>query len=108
MPIVRFEPDGVETEVDEKTKILVAGRRAKSNIRFGCASCKCGTCAVKIDVSEGELSEIDTDEQNMLEKLKLADVAGVRMACRARIVSGLAVVDLDFQNEYDIPDTFEY
>lgn len=107
MPLVTFIPDQVEAEVDENTKLLVAGRRSKSSIRFGCASCKCGTCAVKIDSSQGSLNEIDADERKMLDKLRLSDSPDVRMACKARVMSGNLTVDLEFQNQYDIPDEFE-
>ena len=107
LPKVIFPRDQVIVDVEANTKILVAARRGKANIRFGCASCKCGTCAVKIDSSEGELNEVSEDEDGMLKKLNLNQEPGVRMACRARIVAGTATVDLAFQDQYDIPDHFE-
>ena len=48
MPKVRFIPGQLEDEFEEKTKILKAARRLDTGLRFGCAACRCGQCAVKI------------------------------------------------------------
>ena len=103
MPKVKFVPLEVEIEVAEGTKVLVAGTRAKVPIRYGCASCRCGTCAVRITPNSGELSQMGSDEQALLERMKLSLDGSVRLACRTKVVSGCITVDLDFQNTYS-PD----
>lgn len=107
MPVIKFVPDNLQIEVEENTKVLVAARKAKANIRFGCASCRCGTCAVKLNLENSSVTPADDGEIKMLQKLKLDSMPDVRMACRTRILSGVLEVDLNFQNQYEIPDKFE-
>jgi ferredoxin len=104
MPKVTFLPSETSIEVAEKTKLLVAGRKAKVPIRFGCASCRCGTCAVRLQGSKAELSPMKDDERELLSRMKLPVDGPIRLSCQARILAGEAVVDLDFQDEYS-PDT---
>lgn len=106
MPTVRFLPQDLTVDVDSNVKLLVAANRAKVPIRFGCGSCRCGTCGVAVKVSAGELSAISADEEQMLKRLGF-DLSGeVRMACRARVLSGVVEVDLEFQNSYEPPDEY--
>ena len=63
MPTVTFTPSDISSDVPENTKILVAAKKVKETIRFGCAACKCGTCAVKV---VGRLSQIKPDEEGLL------------------------------------------
>lgn len=107
MPVIKFTPDNLQIEVEENTKVLVAARKVKANIRFGCASCRCGTCAVRLKMENSILTPADEGELKMLKKLELDGMSDIRMACRTRIISGELEVDLDFQNEYEIPDEFE-
>lgn len=100
---VLFNPPKLELEVDEGTKLLVAARKGQTGIRFGCASCRCGTCGVRVDTTQGELSPMKTEEKALLERMDLALDGTVRLACQARVLSGKIEVDLDFQLEYD-PD----
>lgn len=106
MPKVTFIPEQKFAEVDEKTKLLLAGRKAGVTIRFACASCRCGTCCVAVASGRESLSEMKPDELRMLKRLKLPQDGSIRLACQAR-VQGDCVIDLDFQNEYDTPDGFE-
>lgn len=101
MPKVTFKgrTSGVQTfEVQENTKLLVAATRNKVAIRFGCASCRCGTCGVAVE--GGVLSPMRPDEKALLEKMALALDGQVRLACQTRLMAGDLVVDLDFQDTY--------
>lgn len=102
MPTVIFQPAHVSIDVEENTKLLVAGRRAKVPIRFGCAACSCGTCAVSVEV-KGTLSEMKDNEKDLLARMKLPVDGSVRLSCQARILTGTAAVDLSFQETYS-PD----
>lgn len=107
MPKVVFLPSHAEIEVEPSTKILVAARRAKVDIRFGCGACRCGTCAVSLEVSkDGKLSQMQSDEQALLTRIGLVTDGSVRLSCRAKIESGACTVDIDFQNTYS-PGDFE-
>lgn len=105
MPTVRFLPSQTSIDVEENTKILVAGRRARVPIRFGCAACSCGTCAVRVEV-RGTLSAMKENERALLERMKLPIDGSVRLSCQARIIQGAADVDLAFQDTYS-PDQGE-
>ncbi|SMF46301.1 2Fe-2S iron-sulfur cluster-binding protein [Pseudobacteriovorax antillogorgiicola] len=100
MPRVIFKPSGNVSEVPENTKILVAANRIKQDIEFGCASCRCGTCGVRI---RGSLSPMKANEKDLLEKMHLSLDGTIRLACQARVLDSDVEVDLDFQREYS-PD----
>ena len=105
MAKIKFNPQSVEIEVETNTKILSAAMRAKVPIRYGCAACKCGTCGVQVEVN-GELSTMASDEKTLLGRMNLATDGTIRLACRARIIKGEVLVDLDFQETYS-PDQGE-
>jgi ferredoxin len=92
-----------EVETEENSKILAVARRAAVPIRYGCASCRCGTCGVAVNV-EGELLPMENDERTLLTKIKLPTDGSVRLSCRARIKSGKVTVDLAFQDTYSPED----
>lgn len=87
---------------DEGTKILVAARKASVEIRFGCASCRCGTCAIKV-LEGGSLSSPRAEELALLKRMALPLDGSVRLACQARLLGADVEVDLAFQLQYD-PD----
>ncbi len=104
MPTLTFLPQKVMIEVEENVKILVAARRARVPIRFGCAACSCGTCAVSVKTSDAQtLTSMKENEQKLLSRMKLPIDGSVRLSCQARIQSGSCEVDLDFQDTYS-PD----
>lgn len=103
MPRILFTPSQKFTDVDNNTKILLAGRKAGVEVRFGCASCRCGTCGVKITEGAERLSAMKPDEAKLLKRLKLPTDGTVRLACQAR-VNGDCMVDLDFQDTYNPED----
>ena len=98
MPKVVFKPEGGSFDVAPNTKILVAANRNKVAIRYGCASCRCGTCGVK--VSGGTLTPMRADEHQLLQTMNLPISGDVRLACQARIIDGEVEVDLAFQDSY--------
>jgi ferredoxin len=104
---VIFIPQKVGLEVDEGTKILVAARKGQTGIRFGCASCRCGTCGVRVDTKQGSISPMKSEEKDLLERMSLPLDGSVRLACQARVLTGEIKVDLDFQMEYD-PDQGDF
>lgn len=103
MPKVKFLPSDKTVEVSSGTKLLVAAIRNKVPIRYGCAACQCGTCAVKIGGEDFILSVLEEDEKKLLAKMSLSLDGSVRLSCRARLESGEVTVDLDFQETYS-PD----
>lgn len=105
MPTVTFKPVGTTVTVESNTKLLVAATRGKVKIRFGCASCRCGTCGVAVS-GAAELTPMRADETALLQRMGLAADGSIRLACQARIVQGAVDVDLTFQDKYS-PDQGE-
>ena len=109
MPKVIFTPSQKSAEVEPKTKLLLAGRKAGVEIRFACASCRCGTCAVLVrSATSGvsPMSPMKAEETKLLTRLKLSTDGSIRLACQARVESDCSI-DLDFQETYDTPKGFE-
>ena len=98
-----FIPQQVEVEVESGCKVLVAARKGKVNMRYGCVSCRCGTCGVAIKQHQENLVPMADDERNLLEQMQLPTDGSVRLACQTKIEKGTVVVDLDFQQKYS-PD----
>lgn len=104
MPQITFEPSHTEVDVEPNTKILLAARKGKVPLRYGCASCRCGTCAVQVSNKEA-LSAMRPDEEALLKRIGLPLDGSVRLSCQARISSDVAI-DISFQDTYS-PDDIE-
>ncbi len=105
MTTIRFLPVNLAIDVPAQTKILAAANRVKAPIRFGCASCRCGTCGVLLR-GTGTVTPMQDNERQLLTRMGLDPNSGARLACQTRILSGDIEVDLDFQNTYS-PDDIE-
>ena len=92
-------------DVNEGAKLLAVAVRSKQDIRFGCSSGKCGTCAV--EVVAGELSQMENSEKELLKKMSILNGNKVRLSCKARVTAADAGVDLNFQEKYD-PSTLGF
>ena len=101
MSKVTFVPSGTELEVAQDTKILIAARQGKVALRYGCAACSCGTCAVKI-APPAHTAPMKDKERALLTRMKLAADGTIRLSCQARI-TGDILVDVSFQDSYS-PD----
>ena len=104
MPKVSFLPKGESVDIPEDAKLLAAAIRAKTNIRYGCSACRCGTCGVLIVKGKEELSVPKENEISLLTTMKLPLDGSVRLACQSRLGGGDVIVDLAFQNIYS-PDS---
>ena len=95
----------VISDVREGTKVLAVAIRHKVPIRYGCASCRCGTCAVK--VLHGKLSAMEDDERKLLQKVRVLQGDQIRLSCRAKITTTDCAVDLAFQKTYNPATPFD-
>lgn len=103
MPEIKFIPENKLVSVAENVKILAAAIKNKIDIRYGCGACQCGTCGVQIVGDLGGLVPMEEDERTLLERMELETDGSQRLACRAKVISGRTIVDLDFQDTYS-PD----
>ncbi|MDE3268822.1 MAG: 2Fe-2S iron-sulfur cluster-binding protein [Pseudomonadota bacterium] len=98
-----FMPQQVEVEVNADCKILVAARKGKVAMRYGCVSCRCGTCGVRIAQHPENLVPMADDERELLRQMQLPTDGTIRLGCQTKIKQDTVVVDLDFQDKYS-PD----
>lgn len=104
MPKITFEPMHSEVDVDPNTKVLLAAKKGRVALRYGCASCRCGTCAVRVS-NTGSFSPMRGDEEALLKRIGLPADGTVRLSCQARVTSDV-IVDVSFQDTYS-PDDIE-
>ena len=103
MTKVRFIPNQIEGDFEEKTKLLKSALELDTGIRFGCSACRCGQCAVRITKGKESLSTMRENEKQLLSDINLSTSGEIRLSCQARIGTSEVEVDLGFQDEYD-PD----
>lgn len=97
-----FLPLKQAVDVNSGCKILVAARKGKIKMRYGCVSCRCGTCAVQVSPSSN-LVPMAEDEKELLTRMQLPVDGSIRLGCQTKIACGTVEVDLDFQAKYS-PD----
>lgn len=87
MPVVRFEPDGIEIEVAKGTTILRAAEQAGAKLGSACGGvCACSTCHVYVKDGFDDLSDVEDKEEDVLDKS--FDVRpNSRLACRAKLAA---------------------
>jgi len=84
MARVRFEPSGVECEVDAPCSLVdVADDHPASEVPFSCRSANCGTCLVQVVEGAEALDAPSPEELEILEIF--GDGPGMRLCCQARL-----------------------
>lgn len=90
MPKVLFYPAGKCGEVSEGTSILDASEQLGLELKHDCGGfATCSTCRIMVVDGVKNLSEIDLDEENMLEEAELPNP--FRLSCQA-IIKGDVVL----------------
>jgi len=90
MPKVTFYPSEKSGEVPEGMCLLDASERLGLELRHDCGGfATCSTCRILILEGTDHLTEIDLDEENMLEEAELSDP--FRLSCQAKIQGDVVV-----------------
>ena len=100
MPKVRFLREKIEIEVPSGETILGAAKRAGAPEGDRCGGvCACSTCHVYVTKGFDQLSEIEDEEFDILDKA--FDVrASSRLGCQAKIQGGPeAVIEVEISTE---------
>ena len=79
--IVRFEPVGIEIEVDEDQTILRAAFEQGVQLMHGCKEGQCAAC--KSFVLEGDMDEIELDRYSTFALPDMEREEGQTLLCRA-------------------------
>jgi 2Fe-2S ferredoxin len=90
MPKVTFYPSGKSGEVPEKKSVLEAAELLGVELAHECGGfATCSTCRVVVEAGHENLSEIEFDEENMLEVAVL--LPPHRLSCQAKILGDVTV-----------------
>lgn len=87
MPIIRYRNDNLSVEVPIGTTILEAARQIDAPEGYACGGvCACSTCHVYVHEGMNLLSEMDDEEDDILDKA--FDVRkNSRLGCQAKIIA---------------------
>src|SRR6266566_8059401 len=101
MPKVIFQPIGKSGEVAVGTNLLQAAEQFGYELRHDCGGfANCSTCRVVIERGMENLSEIEFEEENMLDVAEL--VTPHRLACQAKVHGDVVVRTPDEEAIQDV------
>jgi propane monooxygenase reductase subunit len=95
--IVRFEPVGIEIEVDEDQTILRAAAENGVQLMHGCKEGQCAAC--KSFVLEGDMDDIDLERYSTFALPDYEKEEGQTLLCRAHAYSDLVIELLQYDEE---------
>ena len=92
MPRVTFlHPEGKSGEVPENLTLLEASQVLGFPLNHDCGgNASCTTCRVEVQIGSENLSEVDFDEQDLLDREALSE-PWHRLGCQARILGDVIV-----------------
>lgn len=92
MPRVTFlHPEGKSGEVPERVSLLEAAEALGFPLNHDCGgNASCTTCRVEVQLGAEHLSEIDFDEQDLLDREALTE-PWHRLGCQARVLGDVVV-----------------
>jgi propane monooxygenase reductase subunit len=94
---VRFEPVGIEIEVEEDQTILRAAFEQGVQLMHGCKEGQCAAC--KSFVLEGDLDEIELDRYSTFALPDMEREEGQTLLCRAHAYEDLVIELLNYDEE---------
>jgi propane monooxygenase reductase subunit len=95
--IVRFEPVGIEIEVDEDQNILRAAAEQGVQLMHGCKEGQCAAC--KSFVLEGDVDDIDLERYSTFALPDYEKEEGLTLLCRAHAYNDLVIELLNYDEE---------
>src|SRR5437868_13357118 len=92
MPRVTFlHADGKSGEVEANTSLLEASKLLGCSLNHDCGgNASCTTCRVEVQTGSEHLSEIDFEEQDLLDREALSE-PWHRLGCQARVLGDVVV-----------------
>ena len=95
--VVRFEPVGIEIEVDEDQTILRAAAENGVQLMHGCKEGQCAAC--KSFVLEGDMDDIDLERYSTFALPDYEKEEGQTLLCRAHAYADLVIELLQYDEE---------
>ncbi len=92
MPRVTFlHPEGKSGDVDPNMTLLEAAQALEFPLNHDCGgNASCTTCRVEVQLGGENLSEIDFEEQDLLDREALTE-SWHRLGCQARVLGDVVV-----------------
>ena len=92
MPRVTFlHPEGRSGDVPDSVTLLEASKLLGFGLNHDCGgNASCTTCRVEVQLGGEHLSEIDFDEQDLLDREALSE-SWHRLGCQARVLGDVVV-----------------
>jgi len=108
MPRVTFlHPEGRSGEVEMNISLLDAAKALGFQLNHDCGgNASCTTCRVEVQVGLDQLSEIEFDEQDLLDREALSE-PWHRLGCQARVLGDVVVRVPEAKWEIPNPATTE-
>jgi len=94
---IRFEPVGIEIEVDEDQTILRAAFEQGVQLMHGCKEGQCAAC--KSFVLEGEMDDIELERYSTFALPDMEKDEGSTLLCRAHAYADLTIELLNYDEE---------
>ena len=93
MPRVTFlHADGKSGEIEANTSLLEASKLLGCSLNHDCGgNASCTTCRVEVQIGAENLSEIDFDEQDLLDREALSE-PWHRLGCQAKVLGDVVVL----------------
>lgn len=93
MPRVTFvHPEGKSGVVTENLTLLEAAKELGFSLNHDCGgNASCTTCRVEVQMGEEHLSEIDFEEQDLLDREALSE-PWHRLGCQAKVLGDVVVL----------------
>lgn len=89
-PVVSFDPWDIEADVADGETVLEAAESVGADIEALCGgNGVCGTCAVRVEAGDDQLSPVNDTERTVLPQEQLED--GYRLACQAAVHGDVSV-----------------
>jgi 2Fe-2S ferredoxin len=92
MPRVTFlHPEGKSGEVEKNTSLLDAAKALGFLLNHDCGgNASCTTCRVEVQAGDDHLSEIEFEEQDLLDREALSE-PWHRLGCQAKVLGDVVV-----------------
>jgi propane monooxygenase reductase subunit len=95
--VVRFEPVGIEIEVDEDQTILRAAAEQGVQLMHGCKEGQCAAC--KSFVLDGDLDDIELERYSTFALPDYEKEEGQTLLCRAHVYEDVVIELLNYDEE---------
>ena len=97
MPMLRFESDNEEVEVEYNQSLISIEENNGTPLLFGCMEGNCGTCKIVVLTNEENLSPMEDRERTFLSSIDARP--NERLGCQCRVLGDVTIDVADFGSD---------